>query len=283
MDEPARDEEPAAAADPADYEALRHLGAGRRARRIPFVQQLAATDCGAACLTMVLAYHGKRVRLDDVRETAGIGRDGVDAQALLQAGRWFGLRGRGVRVDIDELELLDAGAVLHWQFNHFVVFERLRRNAVDVLDPAVGHRRIPMDEFRKAFTGVALLFEPGDMFEPEKAAARPLPRMIRELLLRTGLWARIGFTSLLLQLFSLVLPILTGVIVDRVIPRSDWHLLSVLGSGMAVMIAFQVLTSMIRGHLLLHMRTLLDARMTLNFLEHLLALPYAFFQRRSAG
>ncbi|HWE31393.1 MAG TPA: peptidase domain-containing ABC transporter, partial [Polyangia bacterium] len=49
------------------------------------------------------------------------------------------------------------------------------------------------------------------------------------------------------------------------------------------MIVFQFPTSMIRGHLLLHMRTHLDARMTLNFLEHLLALPYAFFQRRSAG
>jgi ATP-binding cassette subfamily B protein len=49
------------------------------------------------------------------------------------------------------------------------------------------------------------------------------------------------------------------------------------------MLVFQLLTSLTRGHLLLHMRTHLDARMTLNFLEHLLALPYAFFQRRSAG
>jgi ABC-type bacteriocin/lantibiotic exporter with double-glycine peptidase domain len=232
---------------------------------------------------MVLAYYGKRVRLDEAREAAGIGRDGASAQALLQAGRWYGLRGRGVKVEIEDLEVLDPGAVLHWEFNHFVVFERLRRDAVDIVDPAHGPRRVPMAEFRKSFTGVALLFEPGDMFEPERAAARPLPRMVRELLLRTGLWARIGVTSLLLQLFALLLPILTGVVVDRVIPRSDWHLLTVLGAGMAVMVAFQFLSSMIRGHLLLHLRTHLDARMTLNFLEHLLALPYAFFQRRSAG
>ncbi len=284
MGEPAEESEPqAAAAEPHPSDALHRLGTSGRTRRMPFVQQLTATDCGAACLTMVLAYYGKRIRLDEARETAGIGRDGANAQALLQAGRWFGLRGRGVRVDIEELELLDPGAVLHWQFNHFVVFERLRRNAVDIVDPAHGPRRVPLDEFRKAFTGVALLFEPGDMFEPEKAAARPLPRMLRELVFRTGLWARIGVTSLLLQLFALVLPILTGVVVDRVIPRSDWHLLTVLGAGMAVMIVFQFLTSMIRGHLLLHMRTHLDARMTMNFVEHLLALPYAFFQRRSAG
>jgi ATP-binding cassette, subfamily B, bacterial len=282
MSEPEKKGEPANADDqhPA---ALSRLGSSGHARRIPFVQQMAATDCGAACLTMVLAYYGKRIRLDDAREAAGVGRDGANAQALLQAGRWYGLRGRGVRVDMEELELLDPGAILHWQLNHFVVFERLRKSAVDIVDPAFGQRRVPLEEFGKAFTGVALLFEPGEMFEPEKGAERPLPGMMRQLLLRTGLWLRIGVTSLLLQLFALVLPILTGVVVDRVIPRADWHLLTVLGAGMGVMIAFQFLTAMIRGHLLLHLRTHLDARMTLNFLEHLLALPYAFFQRRSAG
>jgi ABC-type bacteriocin/lantibiotic exporter with double-glycine peptidase domain len=263
--------------------ALERLGTHRRMRRIPFVQQQSASDCGAACLAMVLAYFGKSVRLDEVRESAGIGRDGGTADTLLAAGRWYGLRGRGVAVEMDELELLDPGTVLHWQFNHFVVFEKLRRDAVDIVDPAAGQRRIPLEEFRKAFTGVALLFEPGEMFEPEKAAARPLPALLGQILRRSGLWMRIAVTSVLVQIFTLALPVLTGVLVDRVIPRSDLHLLTVLGAGMAVMIVFQFLTTMVRGHLLLHMRTQLDARMTLDFLEHLLALPYGFFQRRATG
>lgn len=247
------------------------------------MQQLTATDCGAACLATVLTYWGKRVRLDEeVREAVGTGRDGASADQLLRAARWFGLRGRGVRVDLEELEFLEPGTVLHWQLNHFVVFERLRRGSVDIIDPAFGHRRLSLEEFGKAFTGVALLLEPGDMFEPENGAARPLPRMLRQLLWRSGLWARIALMSILL-LFSLGLPILTGLVVDRIVPRSEWHLLTVLGAGVTVMIVFQFLSSMIRGRLLLHMRTQLDARMTLDFVEHLLALPNAFFQRRSSG
>ena len=265
------------------YPALDRLGTSGRTRHIPFIQQLAATDCGAACLAMVLAYYGKPVRLDEARDAAGVGRDGTHAQAILQAARWFGLRGRGVRLEIEDLDFLEPGSILHWEFNHFVVFERLRKDSVDIVDPAFGQRRVPMEEFRKLFTGVALLLEPGEMFEPETAAARPLPRLLRQILARTGLWARIAVTSLLLQMFALVLPVLTGVVIDRVIPRSDYHLMLVLGAGIAILVGFQFLTSMVRGHLLLHMRTHLDARMTLNFLDHLLALPYAFFQRRSAG
>jgi predicted double-glycine peptidase len=44
------------------FPALKSLSAGRRLRRIPWVRQTAATDCGAACLAMVLAYHGKPAR-----------------------------------------------------------------------------------------------------------------------------------------------------------------------------------------------------------------------------
>ncbi|MDP8931700.1 MAG: cysteine peptidase family C39 domain-containing protein, partial [Actinomycetota bacterium] len=48
-------------------------------RRVPWVGQMELADCGAACLAMVLAYHGKQVPLDELRETTGTNRDGVDA------------------------------------------------------------------------------------------------------------------------------------------------------------------------------------------------------------
>src|SRR6185436_18184039 len=78
------------------FPALRRLAFTRR-RTIPYTQQTTASDCGAACLTMVLGYHGKHLRLDDVRKVTGFGRDGADALALVNAGRVFGLRGRGVK------------------------------------------------------------------------------------------------------------------------------------------------------------------------------------------
>src|SRR6478735_3738388 len=109
---------------PNRYPALRRLGETLRGRRIPWIRQLTRTECGAACLAMVLGYYGKQVRLDQIRDLAGVGRDGLSALALLRAGQTLGLRGRGVRVDVADFEFLSTGAILHWEFNHFVVFER---------------------------------------------------------------------------------------------------------------------------------------------------------------
>src|SRR5689334_5054475 len=111
------------------FPALATLRLSGRRRTIPFVQQTAATDCGAACLAMVLGLYGRAVRLGEVREVAGYGRDGADAGNLLEAGQRFGLRGRGVKVErVEDLEYLPSGAILHWRFRHFVVFESLRRD-----------------------------------------------------------------------------------------------------------------------------------------------------------
>jgi ABC-type bacteriocin/lantibiotic exporter with double-glycine peptidase domain len=123
-------------------------------------------DCGAACLAMVLGVHGRHVSLQQAREVVGFTRGGVSASDLVEAGRRFGLRGRGFRLEPEELGFLAPGAILHWGFDHFVVYERCDRRGVWILDPASGRERVPWARFRAQFTGVALTFEPENGFQP---------------------------------------------------------------------------------------------------------------------
>ncbi|HEY6320933.1 MAG TPA: peptidase domain-containing ABC transporter [Thermoanaerobaculia bacterium] len=268
----------------ARFPALRGLRFGSRRRRITLIQQTAATDCGPACLTMVLGYFGKAVRLDDVRTAMGFSRLGTDALTLVETARIYGLRGRGIKIrDIDALRFLDPASILHWRFNHFVVFERMDHRGAWVVDPAGGRRLVSREELDRAFTGVAVAFETTEDFAPSKDKRRAIWRQLREVLTESGLLSRILTTSVVIQFFSLAVPILTGLIVDRVVPRGDQHLLLVLAAGCAGLVVFKLLALLVRSFLLLHLRTRLDARMTLQFLDHLVHLPYLFFQQRSAG
>src|SRR5947199_3261829 len=266
------------------FPALQRITFSRRQRRVPYVQQTTPSDCGAASLTMALASHGKHLRLDEVRKVTGFGRDGADALALLSAGRIFGLRGRGVKVEeVEDLRFLPPGSILHWQFNHCLVFERLTLDGAEIVDPGGGRRKVSREELGRSFTGVALMFETGEDFEPQEGQPRRLDRFVRLLREHSGVLQRVLVTSAMLQLSALVMPMLIGVLVDRVIPQGDVQLLTVLGAGLAVIVGFSFLSSLLRSYLLLYMRTHLDARMTLEFLDHLVDLPYAFFQQRSAG
>ncbi len=275
---------PAAPSFAQRFPALHGLRLGGRKRRIPQIQQTAATDCGPACLTMVLAYFGKSVRLDDVRNAMGFSRLGTDALTLVETARAYGLRGRGIKIrDLDALRFLDPASILHWRFNHFVVFERMDRRGAWVVDPGGGRRLVSREELDRAFTGVAVSFETTEDFSPGRDERRPIWGQVRQVLTESGLLSRIMVTSVVVQVFALAVPILTGLIVDRVVPRGDQHLLLVLAAGCAGLVGFKLLALLVRSFLLLYLRTRLDARMTLSFLDHLVHLPYLFFQQRSAG
>ncbi len=261
--------------------ALRRVG-GRRGRRVPYVQQMEAADCGAACLAMVLAYHGRQATLDETRAASGVNR-GTDALSIVRGAEQFGLRGRGVRIELSDLRFLPPGSILHWDFNHFVVLDKVRRNAVEIVDPAFGRRNVPLDRFSRHFTGVALAFEPMDTFVATPPGKSKVWRYLAKLFAQPSLVARVLVTSIALRVLALALPILTAMVVDRVVPRGDQSLLFVIGGGVGVVLAFQALASLIRAHLLIELRTKLDTKMTFGFVSHLLSLPYAFFNRRSAG
>jgi ABC-type bacteriocin/lantibiotic exporter with double-glycine peptidase domain len=255
----------------------------KRSRRLREVRQLSATDCGAACLATVLNYYGREVSLDAVREVTGSGRDGLSARVLLDAGRRFGLRGRAVSTDMDRLPHLPPGSILHWDFNHYVVFERVHRGRVHIVDPAQGRRQLSLEGFSRHFTGVVLLFEPADDFQRLSTTKAGALRYLMPLLRQSDTLGRIVALSAVLQLFALSVPVLTGMVVDRVVPRGDYHLLLVLSVALGTLVFFQLLASLIRGHLLLELRTRIDYGMALGFLDHLVELAYSFFQLRPAG
>lgn len=263
------------------YPALQRLVTGR-ASRVPLVRQTSAVDCGPACVSMALAYHGKEVSVEEIRRKLGTGRDGSSAFGLLVAARNFGLQARGVKVPLERLEALPAGSILHWELNHFVVLSGVSKGHVDIVDPALGHRRLALADVGRLFTGVALLLEPGATFAPGRAL-KPNNRYAQAILEQRPLLVRVLVMSVLLQLFSLSVPAATGAIVDHILPRDDVHLLLILSIGLAMVVAFQLLASLVRGHLLLQLRTHLDARLALGFLEHVINLPYQFFEQRWIG
>lgn len=255
-----------------------------RGRSVPFVAQLTPTDCGAACLSAVLAFHKKEVSIHRVRSLVGGGRNGVTARQVLQAARAFEMQARGVSITPDKLAFLPRGSILHWDLSHFVVFDRLTKRGVVIMDPALGVREVAFEEVNRSLSGVALVLEPSDNFVPEKQSnGVRLKRYAHWIFSVRGVWGRVILTSLLLQLLALGLPALTGALVDKVVPRNDSQLLTLVAAGFLSISSFYFLSSFLRSRLLLQLRTQVEAKMSFSFVEHMLALPYAFFQQRSAG
>ena len=138
------------------------------AKKVPVVIQLEALECGAACLTMILAYYGKWIPLEQVRSDCGVSRDGSKAGKILKAARNYGFEAKGFKYSVEDLKKeATFPCIIFWNNNHFVVLEGFKGNYAIINDPARGKTRYTLDAFEKNYSEICLEFNPNEEFKPE--------------------------------------------------------------------------------------------------------------------
>ena len=223
-----------------------------------------------------------------IRDRYGIGRDGLTALDIVKAARNYGMRVRAIslRGQIDEFRFVSLPAIIHWEFNHFMVVERWSAKYVDVVDPAVGRKRLSREEFEQGFTGISIMMEPGEQFDRSSASSRNLTlrSYATQYIKRAPMTiVQLIAASLFLQIFGLGVPLLTKVIIDQVIPLRLSSLVPLLGVGILSLLLAQLVVLVLRSLLLIYLQCRIDTHMYPKFFDHLFMLPLKFFQQRSTG
>ena len=257
-------------------------GSGRRA--VPSVLQMEATECGAACLGMVLAHHGLWVPLEVLRVRCGVSRDGVNAANLLAAARRYGMVADAFRVRrTEELFAFPFPMILFWRGDHFVVLEGIRRQRVYINDPAGGSRRITREEFAEDYSGICLAFEPGPGFQ---TGGSP-PNLLRGLRERLGRAIEpltfAALATLALTVPGLALPAMLAAFIDEVLIGENGSWVGPLLVGLGAVCVIRGVLTWTQRYLLARMETKLAVAATTRFVWHLLTLPMPFFDQRYAG
>jgi ATP-binding cassette, subfamily B, bacterial len=256
-------------------------------RRVPVILQVAAADCGSACLAMIVRSFGRRISLSECRELCGAGRDGTTAESLVKAAREQGLHVRAVSLPSGDLSGLRLPAIAHWNHNHFIIVESWSPKSVRIIDPSLGRMGLAPAEFTEGFTGILLTFSDAAMMKPKEPAPRsPWAQFLSETLRSRGfvpLALQILCGSLLLQAFGLSVPLFTKILIDGVLPAERLGLLPMIGLAMLFWILAECLTSYLRSLIVLRLKTKLDIDITRALVSHLLKLPFAFFQERASG
>jgi ATP-binding cassette subfamily B protein RaxB len=233
---------------------------------------------------MVADYHGYEVDLNGLRQRFSISSAGVSLRSLMSIADQLGFSSRAVRLELEGLAALTTPAILHWNFNHFVVLREVRRGRAIVHDPAYGERTLSLAELSKSFTGVALELYPSASFEKIQAKS---PLKMSMLWSRTRGLVTAGVQILLLtamlQMLAFVAPFQIQLTVDRAITHADTSLLLVLALAFGGVAVIQALTDALRNWALQLFGNLFAFQVVGNLIRHLLRLPTAFFEKRHVG
>jgi ATP-binding cassette, subfamily B, bacterial HlyB/CyaB len=252
-------------------------------RRFAWIQQAEEMDCGAACLAMICKHYGIDMSLGKLRELANVTTQGATLDSLARTGESLGFTTRGLQCSFDTLRSFELPFIVHWEGYHYVVVYGVSSGQVWLADPAVGFRKLSLEEFERGWSGTCLSFTPRQDVARISASRSPWVRFARYLVPHKKILLHLFMATFVIQMLGIVPPMIIQNILDGVIVHQNVNLLHLLIAGLIISNLFTQLTATIRAALANFMVRKLDFTMMSQFFRHTLSLPYSFFAKRKTG
>nr|MDZ8234704.1 NHLP family bacteriocin export ABC transporter peptidase/permease/ATPase subunit [Nostoc sp. ChiQUE02] len=242
-----------------------------------------AVECGAAALGIILSYYGRIVPLAKLREDCGVSRDGSKAFNIIKAAKNYGLNAKGLKLSLEKVATTRPPYIAFWNFNHFLVVEGYSKKRVYLNDPANGRRTVSWEEFNRAYTGVALVMEPGADFQKGGKKNHIVSALSSRLQNSRATILFCLLTGLLLTLPRLAVPAFAQVFIDEILVQDREQWLRPLLLGMVMTALLRAFLARLRLTYLRRLMVKLSVSMSGQFLWHILRLPIGFYAQRFAG
>ncbi len=252
--------------------------------KVPVIMQLEALECGAASLTMVMAYYGKWVPLEQVRADCGVSRDGSKAKNILKAARGYGFKAKGYRCEVSAIKnRVSYPCIIHWNFNHFVVLDGFKGETACINDPARGEVKVPMEEFDRSFTGICIQIEPGEDFVPSGKPKSTL-EFARKRLIGAGTAVVFLLISTVIgYLFGIINPVFSRFFMDRLLTGENRELLMPFIGLMCLFALVQVIVAWVQAIYQMKINGKMALVGSSTYIWKILKMPMEFFSQRMAG
>ncbi|MEM9925663.1 MAG: peptidase domain-containing ABC transporter [Cyanobacteria bacterium P01_D01_bin.50] len=255
----------------------------RLSKQYPFYAQQSASDCGCACLVMIARHWGKRLAVNRVRDIANVNRSGASLRSLAAASESIGFASKPVKASFDKLRQQSLPAIVHWEGKHYIVVYEINKKHVIVCDPAIGQRSISHGEFKEKWTGYALLLQPTLGLKEAKEEVTGVWRFYELVKPHSWVLFEVFMASILLQVFGLITPLFTQLLLDRVIVQGSISTLNAVGLGLLIFGLFSIVVNAVRQYLLYHTANRISVAMLVGFLKHTFSLPLSYFESRYVG
>lgn len=254
------------------------------------IYQTEASECGLACLAMILSHYGYETDISTLRRDFSVSLKGATLAQIMHHANMLNFSSRPLRLDVDEIDKLQLPCILHWNLNHFIVLQRISKNfrgeltKIIILDPVHGERKLSLKEFSAGFTGIALELTPTPFFVPKferkKVRLSDLTGAVQGF--RSAV-VKLVLLAFCLELFAISAPLFNQFIIDEIVVSSDKDLLLVLLVGFGLIMLIQNIVGLSRSWFLMRWSQQVSLQWNIRIFHHMLRLPVSFFEKRHVG
>ena len=254
-----------------------------------FIHQHGQSDCGVACLSAIINYHGGNRTLDEIRQLSGTTKTGTSLLGLYQGAKALGFEAVGLEAEgIDNLTELKNPAILHVilenKLQHYMVYHGFNGDKIIIGDPGRGVELWDREKLEEVWQSKSLLkLNLGDSFEKVDQKKNRYQLLIDWVKEDANILLASLFLGILIAIFSLATAVFSQKLIDVILPTKDMVKLTV---GL-VLFGFVLLAKnglgYVRSTFLITQSKDFNNRMISSFFKSLLNLPKSFFDSKKTG
>jgi ATP-binding cassette subfamily B protein len=252
------------------------------------VRQRDITDCGAAALASIAAYHQLKIPVSRIRQYASTDKKGTNVLGLIEAASKLGFEAKGVRGQFDSLFKIPTPAIAHIIVNgilhHYVVIYQTTSKFIVVMDPADGQvHKYKYDEFKKLWTGVLVIMWPRSDFQTGGVKTSLASRFWSLISPHKSIMFQAILGALVYTVLGLATSIYVQKIIDYVLIDGNKNLLNLMSVIMITFLVLQIFIGITKNIITLRTGQAIDRQLILGYYKHLLTLPQQFFDTMRVG
>ncbi len=252
------------------------------------IKQRDITDCGAACLASIAAFHNFKLPVARIRQLASTDKKGTNILGLIEAANKLGFDAKGVRGEFDSLFKIPKPAIAHViikdVLHHYVVIYNTTPKYIEAMDPADGAmHQYTHEEFKKLWTGVLVILWPNQSFEVGNTEVSVGSRFWSLISPHKSIMIQALFGAFVYTIIGLSTSIYVQKIIDYVLVDGNRNLLNLMSIVMIGLLLVQLFIGATKSIFTLRTGQMIDAQLILGYYKHLLKLPQQFFDTMRVG
>lgn len=253
----------------------------RRKHYLPMIFQEEVTECGLACVTMILNYHQVKIDLFSLRQQFDSSLKGTSLGQLSKIIKQFGLDTKIFKIQSSQITTIKMPCIAFWESKHFVVIKAIQKDKIILHDPAIGLYTLTKNKFNQFFSGYVLETVPTNnsytLLKKPTVKFKKYLNVINQNKLR--IFATVCLT-IMMQGTMLASPLILQKLINDLYVHLHKNIIMLFVVFFSVFKVTEAILYLLRALMIIKLEEIITKNIGLNTLSDLLKASYTYFEKR---
>ncbi|MDO5558177.1 MAG: type I secretion system permease/ATPase [Oscillospiraceae bacterium] len=240
-------------------------------------------DSGLSCLMIVLKFYGIPITHEQAVTLSVLEKqDKISELDIIQAAKLLKLKAKLCKLNVGKLKEVVSPIIARHSNGEFFIVAKSKEDKFMIMTPDKTQPEIKTrSELSEIWDGTAVLINKKGIMDTE--AVFSFKWFIPTILKFKKEFIQVLIAVFTVQILGILTPVMTQVVVDKVLVHNSISTLNILTIGIAVVYIYELILGLAKNYVFTHTTNRIDVMLSYKLFRHLFSLPLKYFESRRVG